>query len=340
MPSATPPFLCRTCPSGRTSALLACLWLLFAMGAGWASAQSAGPPPAPNPRLTAEEQQAGWRLLFDGGTTSGWKGVNTPNFPYDGWVVENGYIRTVKPGPSGDIITTEEFRDFEFSFEWRIEEGGNSGVKYLVAEGRPEPNIPVITRNRLPRLAMYALGVALAVYVLFWRRTLSRFIVVRILAILVVMVCGYNLIKGSRSYFDLMSALRHSAVGLEYQVLDDVANPEPRSNPKASAASLYILAEASRDKELYSDDRFNQGRVIVQGSRVEHWLNGKKVLEYRLDDPAMAAAVAATKYSIVPGFLSREGGRLALQHHDNLVWYKNLKVRALPPDGDSGASTP
>jgi hypothetical protein len=316
------------------------LWLLMLTGgAGWAIAQDPAPPPAPNPRLTAEEQQAGWRLLFDGETTTGWKGVNTNSFPYDGWMVENGYLRTLKPGPSGDIITTSEFRDFEFSFEWRIEPGGNSGVKYLVAEGRPEPNIPVISRNRLPRLGLYLVGLALAVYVLFWRRGLSRHLVVRVLAILVVTVCGYSLITGSRSYFDLMSALRHSAVGLEYQVLDDVANPEPRSNPKASAASLYILAEASRDKELYSDERFNHGRVVVQGNRVQHWLNGAMVLEYRQDDPAMAAAVAATKYAIVPGFLSRQGGQLALQHHDNLVWYKNLKIRELPPEAEVPAAS-
>ncbi|MCW5966040.1 MAG: DUF1080 domain-containing protein [Bryobacterales bacterium] len=314
------------------------LFLMVALsGIGpWAAAQSAAPPPAPKPRLSVEEQQAGWQLLFDGETTSGWKGVNTKEFPYDGWAVENGYLRTVKPGPSGDIVTTGEFRDFEFSFEWKIEEGGNSGVKYLVAEGRPEPNIPVISRNRLPRLGMLALGVAIGVYVLFWRRSLSKYVAVRVLAILVIMVCGYNLIKGARAYLDLMQALRHSAVGLEYQVLDDVGNPEPRSNPKASAASLYILAEADRTKELYGDDRFNQGRLVVQGNRVEHWLNGRKVLEYRLDDPAMAAAVAATKYAIVPGFLSREGGQLALQHHDNLVWFKNLKIRPLPAaEGDS-----
>lgn len=309
--------------------------LLLVMLLPLAVAQSASPPPAPKPRLTAEEQKDGWQLLFDGETIAGWKGVNTKDFPYDGWAIEDGYLRTVKPGPAGDIVTTSEFRDFEFSFEWKIEEGGNSGVKYLVAEGRPEPNIPVITRNRLPRLGLYALGVAVAVYVLFWRKSLSRFLAVRVLAILVVMVCGFNLIKGARSYLDLMSALRHSAVGLEYQVLDDVANPEPRSNPKASAASLYILAEADREKELFNDDRFNEGRVVVQGNRVEHWLNGKKVLQYRLDDEAMVAAVAATKYSIVDGFLSKAGGQLALQHHDNLVWYKNLKIRPLPPEDDA-----
>lgn len=302
-------------------------------------AQSVSPPPAPKPRLTDEEQKAGWQLLFDGETLSGWKGVNTRNFPYNGWTVENGYLRTIAPGTAGDIITTAAFSDFELAFEWWISEGANSGVKYLVAEGRPEPNIPVITRSRIPRLLLLALGFAAGVYVLFFRKRLSRFLVARVLAVLVIMVCGYNLVKGSRSYFDLIIALRHSAVGLEYQVLDDYGNPEPRSNPKASAASLYILAQADPEKELHRPGNFNEGRVVVQGNRVEHWLNDRKVLEYRLDDPDMEAAVAATKYSIVPDFLSKEGGHIALQHHNDLVWFKNIRIRPLSPE-EPASETP
>jgi hypothetical protein len=323
---------------GTNSGLMGrCCRFLFAVAllACVIAAQTLPPPPAAPPRLTAEEVQEGWELLFDGERISGWKAVNAKGFPYDGWAVDNGYLRTVTPGPAGDIVTTRSFRDFEFTFEWLIEPGGNSGVKYLVAEGRPEPNIGPVTRRSLPRLGMYALGLAIAVYVLFFRRKLSRFLVTRILAVLVIMVCGYNLVKGGRSYFDLYMSLRHSAVGLEYQVLDDVANPEPRSNPKASAASLYILLEADREKELYSDDRFNQGRLVVQGNRVEHWLNGRKVLEYRLDDPDLQAAVDATKYSIVPGFLSKDGGQIALQHHNDRVWFKNLKIRQLPSESET-----
>jgi hypothetical protein len=313
--------------------LLWTLGLLSVLAIPSRAQDSPAPPPAPKPTLSEAEQQEGWRLLFDGETFNGWKGVNTNEFPFHGWTVENGYIRTIKPGPSGDIITKDEFRDFELRFEWRLERGGNSGVKYLVKEGRPEPNIPVISRNRIPRLALYALGLALAIYVLLRKQKLTRYLAVRVLAILLVVVCGYSLIKDARSYFDLIGALRHSAVGLEFQVLDDFDNPEPRSNPKASAGSLYILLEASKDKELYNDDRFNEGRVLVRADHVEHWLNGKKVLEYNLSDPRLAEAVAATKYAVVPGFLSRDGGHIALQHHNDLVWYKNIKIRPLNPAG-------
>lgn len=313
--------------------LLAVALLLTVVGVRVAAAETAAPPPAPKPALSDAEREQGWVLLFDGETVNGWKGVNTPDFPHNGWAVENGYIRTITPGPSGDIITTGVYRDFDLRFSWRIEKGGNSGVKYLAAEGRPEPNIPDVRRQQLPRLFLYLLGMVAAIYLLVRRRPLARLLVVRVLAIAVVIVCGYSLIKGARAYFVQIAALRHSAVGLEYQVLDDFDNAEPKSNPKSSAASLYILLEASSDKELYHDDRFNEGRIVVRGDHVEHWLNGKKVLEYSLKDPKLAEAVAKTKYSIVPGFLSREGGHIALQHHHNLVWFKDIKICPLPPSG-------
>lgn len=314
--------------------LLGFTLLLASAGVRTWAAEPAAPPPAPKPVLTEAERAQGWELLFDGETVSGWKGVNTPDFPYNGWAVENGYIRTITPGPSGDILTADVYRDFDLRFSWRIEKGGNSGVKYLVEEGRPEPNIPVVRRQQIPRLLLYLLGMAAAIYLLVRRRPLTRLLAVRVLAIAVVVVCGYSLIKGARAYVDQITALRHSAVGLEYQVLDDFDSAEPKLDPKASAASLYILLEASHDKELFHDERFNEGRIVVRGDQVEHWLNGKKVLEYSLNDPKMAEAVAKTKYSIVPNFLSRQGGHIALQHHHNRVWFKDIKICPLAPGGE------
>ena len=94
--------------------------------------------------LTAAEKKAGWRLLFDGKTTAGWRGFKKPAFPAQGWVVEGGCLKhKAKDGADslggGDIITTEQFTDFEFQFEWRVAPGGNSGVKYLVTEERSGP---------------------------------------------------------------------------------------------------------------------------------------------------------------------------------------------------------
>jgi 3-keto-disaccharide hydrolase len=96
------------------------------------------------PQLTAAEQSQGWRLLFDGVSTKGWRGFKKPGFPARGWVVESGLLKHLasggEPSPdSGDIITIETFNDFDLRFEWRVAPGGNSGVKYLVSEDRDGP---------------------------------------------------------------------------------------------------------------------------------------------------------------------------------------------------------
>ena len=85
--------------------------------------------------LTAKEKADGWKLLFDGKTTTGWKGFAKPAFPTEGWVVEAGTIKGLgKKG--GDIITTTAYDDFEFAWDWRLSFQGNSGIKYFVDEAR------------------------------------------------------------------------------------------------------------------------------------------------------------------------------------------------------------
>jgi hypothetical protein len=85
--------------------------------------------------LTTAERADGWRLLFDGETTAGWRGYNRPDLP-DGWQVVDGALTRVAPG--GDIITEEQFRDFELALEWNVAPGGNSGIFYRAIEG-PRP---------------------------------------------------------------------------------------------------------------------------------------------------------------------------------------------------------
>jgi 3-keto-disaccharide hydrolase len=90
---------------------------------------------APN-TLTKEETAAGWKLLFDGKTFTGWRGFHREAMPPAGWVVENGTIKTMPApaGQGGDIITSAEFSNFELSVDWKVSPGGNSGVKYLISE--------------------------------------------------------------------------------------------------------------------------------------------------------------------------------------------------------------
>jgi hypothetical protein len=75
--------------------------------------------------LSTEEQQAGWHLLFDGKSLDQWRSYKEDSVN-SGWAVENGCLTRV--GWGGDLITREQFADFELKLEWRISEAGNSGI--------------------------------------------------------------------------------------------------------------------------------------------------------------------------------------------------------------------
>jgi len=80
--------------------------------------------------LTREEKSAGWELLFDGKTTDGWVAIGKTEFPEKGWSVVDGVLTHAHAGGGGDIVTAKQYDSFELTWEWRIEEAGNSGVKY------------------------------------------------------------------------------------------------------------------------------------------------------------------------------------------------------------------
>ena len=95
-------------------------------------------------QLSQKEKEEGWELLFDGETTEGWRGYNKDSFPAEGWVIEDGALKVQgsgagEAGNGGDIIYDEEFKDFELSLEWKVSEGGNSGIFYLAEEIEGEP---------------------------------------------------------------------------------------------------------------------------------------------------------------------------------------------------------
>jgi hypothetical protein len=85
--------------------------------------------------LNAEEQKAGWRLLFDGRSTAGWRGYKSKTVPAS-WRVENGLLlsRRVQGQSSGDLITVDEFDNFELLLQWKMTKGNNSGVVFRATE--------------------------------------------------------------------------------------------------------------------------------------------------------------------------------------------------------------
>jgi hypothetical protein len=95
---------------------------------------AAGAPPN---TLTDAEKAAGWKLLFDGKTLNGWRNYRKPTLAgTNAWTVVDGWIKKIAKERGGDIITADQFENFEFTWEWRLSPRANSGVKYFVVEDR------------------------------------------------------------------------------------------------------------------------------------------------------------------------------------------------------------
>jgi hypothetical protein len=217
--------------------------------------------------LTDYEKKQGWKLLFDGVSTAGWRGVNKDKFPEKGWEVKDGVLSVLgsegkESTNGGDIVTTDEYANFELTFEFRITEGANSGVKYYVTE---------------------------------------------------------------------KEKTQGSAIGLEYQILDDVRHPDAKMgrDGNRTLSSLYDLIPAAKDKRPNAIGNWNTGRIVSKGTHVEHWLNGFKVVEYERGSKEFRDLVAISKYKVWENFGEAPKGRILLQDHGNNVSFRNIKIKNL-----------
>jgi len=224
--------------------------------------------------LTKAEAKAGWKLLFDGKTFDGWRGLGRDHVPEGLWVVENGMIRKIKnsevtklpdgrPVENGDLMTTGVYENFELCFEWKIEKAGNSGLKYNVSEE----------------------------------------------------MCAAN---GSK----------YSALGFEYQLLDDADVSYKSLMPSQFSGSLYDLIPAKNIK-LKPVGEFNESRIFINGNQGEHWLNGVKVVEYEFGSKELQDAFKVSKFSKITGFIEKRKAHIILQNHNDAAWFRNIKIREL-----------
>jgi len=233
-------------------------WLSFAC-----SRPGAAPPAQEDSvkMLTPSERAAGWRSLFDGRTMANWRGYRKDVAP-DGWRVVDGAITRVAQG--GDIVTTDQYRDFELVLEWKVAPGGNSGIFYRVSEDLEYP-------------------------------------------------------------FES---------GPEMQVLDDAAHPDGRS-PLTSAGGLFGLYPA-RPGVVRPAGEWNAVRIVVQGSHVEHWLNGEKLVDAEIGSGDWNARVGRSKFAKMPRYGRNETGHICLQDHGDWVAFRNIKIR-VPSQGETGS---
>ncbi len=208
-----------------------------------------------NNALTDAESADGWKLLFDGKDPSKhWRGFRKDHLPA-GWVVDDEAIH--RADKAGDIITLEQFADFELKLDWKVAGPGNSGIFFRVSEDEDT----------------------------VWK------------------------------------------TGPEMQVLNDDVHPDGK-NPLTQAGSNYAL-HAPAVNACKPVGEWNHVHILVKGTHVELWLNDHKVVEYELFSDDWNRRVAESKFSKFPNYGRVERGHLALQDHNDPVWFRNIKVRPL-----------
>jgi len=147
----------------------------------------------------------------------------------------------------------------------------------------------------------------------------------------------FNITEGANSgvkYFVTLSeGNKGSAIGLEYQILDDALHPDAKMgrDGNRTLSSLYDLIKAEKQPRFVrKPGEWNQGRVVVYpDNKVEHYLNGVKVLEYQRGSQAYRELVAISKYAVWKQFGEAKQGRILLQDHGDEVRYRNIKIKSL-----------
>lgn len=264
----------------------------------WLMISAALAAAAPPNTLSPEEQRGGWRLLFDGKSLSGWRPAAE-----GAWTIEDGCIKAVpKPILREDLLTAEEFGDFELVFEWKVAPGANSGVKYLIQDS------VLVDAKQLPDGARFS-----------FEQQVGWFLQHR---------------SARRELVQPGSGAQVYPVAFEYQVIDDRKHLDALYNAASRAGALYRMVAPSRTAARPAGE-FNEGRIVLRGLHVEHWLNGVKVVDIRLDDPQVRAAIekrwpAGNPVRRLLVEIPRRRSPIALQHHDDAAWFRNLRIRPLP----------
>jgi hypothetical protein len=207
--------------------------------------------------LTDQERQAGWVLLFNGQDTNGWRGYN--NKAFDSWEVIDGqlFCKSKDVKQRADLITVDQYDNFELSIDWKVDKGANSGIIYRVEE---------------------------------------------------------------------TSGPSHET-GPEYQLIDDEGYPQKLEAWQKSGSDYAMyppLELASKPAGEY-----NHTTIIVKGAHVEHWLNGKKVVDYEFWTPAWKELKEKGKWKNAKAYGMAKKGYIALQDHGGGIWFKNIKLRKL-----------
>lgn len=198
--------------------------------------------------------------------SSEWEEITAPenwrNFKADTissqWEYQNGVLQLAGRG-GGDIVTKKQYDNFELEMEWKISEGGNSGLMFHVVEA------------------------------------------------------------------DSLGATYHS--GPEYQLLDNERHPDAKIETHRSGDNYDL--QKSTVETVKPAGEWNKTRLVVNEGKVEHYLNGEKVVEYELWTPEWEEAVANSKFAQFPAYGKAKEGHIALQDHGDQVSFRNIRIREL-----------
>ena len=220
--------------------------------------------------VAAQEKPGNWIWLFNGKSTDAWRTTTSESFPEQGWKVsgkEMTVLSKTETAPAGkDIITKEQFGNFELELECRLTEGANSGIKYFVV----------------------------------------------------------NTFPGNKGNY----------LGLECQLIDNERHEDAKlgRDGNRKMASLYDLIPAKITRKILPPGKWNKIRIIVNGSHVEHWLNGEKVLEFNRHSNEYRELVRISKYNNLEGFGEHGKGHILLQGHSDEVSFRNIRIREIIKD--------
>lgn len=246
------------------AAITLCCYLLFAVTAkSYSNTFNLTDSTMKDNTLSAEEKAQGWKLLFNGQSLKGWHTYQSK--PSTSWMISDGVLVSkadkTPQAKHADLVTDQEFANFELSLDWKIPSMGNSGIMYLVTE-------------------------------------------------------QYN-----ESYES----------GPEYQLADDKGFGDELHDYQRTGANYAMNAPLQEAANPVGE--WNHAKIILNKGHVEHWLNGKKVVEYELWTDEWKQHKEAGKWKDAPGYGAAKKGHIALQESHSSeggdITFKNIKIKML-----------